>query len=244
MTPFSRIAPYYDSLMSHIDYPGWVDYLVKLFRTFHREPKAIIDVACGTGNVSLLLARRGYRVIGVDRSSSMLDVLSKKTAGLGVETVCADMRRFELPTPADVAISLFDSVNYLLTEDELEQCFTSVHRNLAPHGLFIFDMNTITALSTHWGNSITVRETDTLYSIWKNTWDVRDNISTLRLILFVKDRDRYLRFDELHRERGYPTPAVEKRLKQAGFVRSFVFQHLFLTPPSSHTARIMVVAER
>jgi len=105
-------------------------------------------------------------------------------------------------------------------------------------------MNTIFGLSTHWGNSVTLREVGAIYSVWKNSYDYKENISTLHLTLFVKDAERYERLEELHRERGYPIPVIEKRLKRAGFVRSTFYQHLFLTPPSSQTARMMIVGER
>ncbi len=244
MSPFSQIAPYYDTLMNHIDYPGWVEYIIKIFRALKKTPEVIIDVACGTGNAALLLAKSGFRVIGVDQSAGMLEIFKKKAAGLDITFVCADMRGFTVPQPADAAISLFDSINYLLTEDELEQCFRTVHQNLKPGGLFVFDMNTIFGLSTHWGNSITLREVGNIYSIWKNTYDYKDNISTLHLTLFVKNKQSYERMDELHRERGYPAPVIEKRLKRAGFAKTHFYQHLFFTPPSSHTARMMIVAER
>jgi ubiquinone/menaquinone biosynthesis C-methylase UbiE len=243
MSPFSRIAPYYDTLMNHIDYPGWIEYIKKFFQVFHKQPKVIIDVACGTGNASLLLAQSGFKVIGVDRSAAMLEIFKEKSRGLDIDFVCADMRGFEVPQPGDAAISLFDSINYLLTEEELERCFCNVHRNLKPGGLFIFDMNTIFGLSTHWGNSITLREVGAIYSVWKNSYDYKENISTLHLTLFVKNQDHYERLEELHRERGYPTAVVEKRLKRAGFIRCHFYQHLFFTPPASHTARFMVVAE-
>jgi len=206
MKPFTKIAPYYDLLMKRVDYPGWVRYLHQIFERFGIKPRKILDLACGTGIPSLLLARQGYEVIGLDNSEEMLKV-AMQNAELGdspkkeinllsrfqnlnseigrVRFIQADMRNFEIPEKVDVVISLFDSFNYLLTEKDLHKAYVSTYRALRKGGYFLFDMNTDFGLSQYWVNGTEIREIDGLLSIWRNSYDEKRKIARLDLTLFV-----------------------------------------------------------
>ncbi|MFO7676748.1 MAG: methyltransferase domain-containing protein [bacterium] len=242
--PFQEFARHYDRFMSHyVDYPGWVDYVGRIFARFRVEPRTVLDVACGTGIPSVLLARRGYRVTGVDRSEEMLAVLRRKAGDLPIRLVRADITDFSLAEPADAAISLYDSVNYLLTEDALGRCFACVRRALAPGGLFAFDMNTVYSLSVFWGNRVAPREAGGIRSVWDNSYDPETRVSTLKLSFWEAAPDGGLaRFDEEHRERAYTRHEVKRCLKAVGFGRVHFFTHGGFLPVGPLTVRMMVVA--
>jgi SAM-dependent methyltransferase len=242
---FARFAPYYDKFMArYVNYRSWAQYVLKLFRHYRVRPELVLDLACGTGVPTLLLARAGYRVIGVDRSEAMLAVLRSKVGSFPISVLQADMRDFRLPEPADAAISLYDSINYLLTRDDLERCFRAVSRNLKPGSLFIFDMNTAFGLATYWGNRTTVREVGDIHSIWRTHFDAETGISSLHLTFQVTEGGTRVRYDEVHEERGYATEEVTRSLQSAGFDRPDIYDHGTLRPPSPTASRVMFVARK
>lgn len=241
---FSKIAPYYDTIMEFINYKGWGDYVIEIFHKFKKKPKIILDLACGTGTPSIILAKKGYKIIGLDNSREMLKVMKEKAKGYDITILYADMRNFKLPSSVDSTICLFDSLNYLLTNEELTDTFNSVYNNLKRNGLFIFDMNTIVGLATYWGNHTFTREAKNVYSIWKTSYDREKNISTLYLTLFAKEGKEHKRIEEIHKERGYKISEIASCLKSAGFEKIRFYQHLTFLKATESNYRIMVVTEK
>lgn len=250
-------------MMRYVDYRGWVDYVERIFKRFKVKPQSVLDLACGTGIPTILMAKRGFRMVGVDRSAEMLEVLRGKRFGLPIDTVQADMTDFRLERPVDAAICLYDSINYLLTEDDLVRCFTCVRRALVPDGLFTFDMNTIYSLSTFWGSRTTPRNVEGVSSVWQNTYDEKTRISTLHLAFWeekpttggIRSQEseaasgepsavsrQPMRFEEVHQERAYTQKEVARALERAGFGPSRFFSHNTFLPVAPLTTRMMVVA--
>ncbi|HDQ99983.1 MAG TPA: class I SAM-dependent methyltransferase [candidate division WOR-3 bacterium] len=242
--PFREFARHYDRFMGHyVDYRSWVNYVERIFERFKVVPETVLDVACGTGIPSLLLARRGCRVIGVDRSEEMLAVLRAKVNGLPVTTLRADITDFALPEPVDAAISLYDSINYLLAEEDLVRCFTCVHRALNTGGVFVFDMNTLYSLSVFWGDRVAPRNAGGIESTWDSRYDPATRVSTLRLhFREPTPNGGFAEFDEVHRERAYSRHEVKRSLKAAGFSRVRFYTHGGFLPVGPLTIRMMVVA--
>ncbi len=241
---FSKFAPYYDQFMlRYVNYRAWVDYIIKIFKHFQIQPKTILDLACGTGIPAMLLAQKGYRIIAVDNSLPMLAILENKVRekGYDIKIINADMRNFVVPQEADAAISLYDSINYLLTESDLQSCFRCVATALKPDGLFVFDVNTIFCLRDFWDNTETIRQVNNIHSVWQSSFDPIQKISTLHLKVAI---DKKISFEEIHQERGYTTSEIEQNLKSAGFRDITFYEHLTFLPPTETTLRIMVVARR
>jgi len=242
--PFSRFNLHYDKFMiKYVDYRGWIDYLVRVFGHFRSDPKTILDLACGTGIPTLMLARRGYRMTGVDRSPEMLAMLEAKRGDLPVTTIHADIRDFSVPEPHEGAICLYDSMNYLLTEDDLVRCFSCVRSALVPGGLFVFDMNTVYGLAEHWGTQTAAREVGGIDSIWQHDWDPETRVSTLTLTFWEKAEDGKPgeKIVEIHQERAYYPREIERCLKAAGFTQVHFFQNGSFLEPGPHTTRMMIV---
>ncbi len=241
--PYSQIYPYYDVLMSFIDYKGWIKYIEKiLFRDNVRE-RLILDLACGTGTCLKIWLDKGYEVIGLDASPGMLEQARQKLNGRG-ELILADMRNFIIEKKVPIVTCLYDSLNYLLTEEDLLSCFRSVFEALKTNGIFIFDMNTLYCLKEHWDNQTITREEDEIYSIWKNEWDEVRKISTLHITLFIDKGNGYIKQSEIHQERGYPVETIRSLLEQAGFQNIEIFSHLTFLPVLETTSRIMIKARR
>ncbi|MEO0071210.1 MAG: methyltransferase domain-containing protein [candidate division WOR-3 bacterium] len=245
--PFSRFARHYDQFMTkYVDYPGWVNYVERIFKRFRVAPKRILDVACGTGIPTIILAKKGYHLIGVDRSREMLEVLLEKRKGLPIEVICADIRNFTLPEPVDAAISLYDSINYLLTEEDLRRCFSCVYQALIPDGIFAFDMNTVYGLAEFWGTRTMNRDTPEITSVWQNRFDPETRVSTLHLLFKEKLPDGTFgeSFEEIHEERAYTADEVRRALTAAGFTECHFYHHGSFLPVGARTTRMMIVARR
>ncbi|MCX7785206.1 MAG: class I SAM-dependent methyltransferase [candidate division WOR-3 bacterium] len=244
LPPFSQFAPYYDQFMlRYVNYRAWVDYIIKIFKHFQIQPKTILDLACGTGIPSILLAQKGYRIIAIDNSQPMLAIFQNKvqTKNYDIKIINADMRNFVVSEKVDVAISLYDSINYLLTESDLQLCFHCVAKTLKPDGLFVFDVNTIFCLENFWDNTETIRQVNNIYSVWQSSFDPIRKISTLRLKVTV---DNKVSFEEIHKERGYTEDEIEQNLKTAGFKEIRFYEHSTFLPSTETTLRMMVVARR
>lgn len=246
-TQFSRFASSYDEFMhKYVNYRSWVQYVRRIFARNRYRPKSLLDLACGTGIPTLMLAEYGYRIFAVDRSEAMLAVLRSKLKPrkYDVRPIQADMRDFDLPEPADAAISLYDSINYLLTPEDLARCFQAVYRNLQPNGLFVFDMNTVYGLATYWADQTSVRETGDIYSIWQTSFDPDTRVSSLHLTFYVTEGRRRVRYDEIHEERGYHPDEIESGLRAAGFKQNDFYRHSTFDPPGEYATRIMIVARK
>ncbi|RKY97759.1 MAG: hypothetical protein DRQ10_08195 [Candidatus Hydrothermota bacterium] len=247
--PFTGIAPYYDVLMQDVNYELWIDYVEELFKLFRVRPHKILDIGCGTGTPTIVLARRGYEVVGIDVSEDMLRIARDKTRTMpNVRFYLADVRRFNLENeaPFDAAISLFDSLNNILRENELFEAFRHVRAHLRPKAPFLFDMNTIYALEHYWGDKTRVREHEKIVSIWRTKFIKFKSLSQLHITLFVPEGDEsqglYRRIDEIHVEKGYPLIVLRRLLQKAGFHEVHIFQHLTRNPADEQVLRVMVAA--
>ena len=195
--------------------------LPKLLRTLraYRIPKStMVDIACGTGTLALLMARRGWRVVGVDASAGMLAEAVKKPEGPRdrVTFLRQDMRSFRLSAPVDVATCLFDSLNHVLSAGGLLRAFAATHRALLPGGYFIFDMNNELCFRQLWTSTQAVHHSDFMM-VLENSFSAAQRLAQSRVSVFLKQGGRYVQKNETVRERWYPDQEVAALLTRAGF---------------------------
>ena len=243
---FSTIAPYYDTLMSFINYTAWVSYIAQILELHGIKDRTLLDLACGTGVCLKLWWKRGYKIIGLDKSLEMLTICRNRLAPLDdgrIHLINGDMRYFTLAQSVPIVTCLYDSLNYLLTEEDLFSCFQRVYDSLAEHGIFIFDMNTIHCLRDEWGNSTFHRNDERIHSVWTNQFDPKTAVSSLDLILTVFEDGSQQVIHEQHQERGYALGLVRKLLARAGFEFS-LYRHLTFIPAQETDLRIMGVARK
>ncbi|MCS7258540.1 MAG: class I SAM-dependent methyltransferase [candidate division WOR-3 bacterium] len=244
LPPFKRFAFYYDEFMLRVvNYRDWVRYVVKIFEYYKLDVQRILDLACGSGIPSILLAENGYEIIGIDSSQEMLAVFASKiiNRNLKITLKHADMRDFTLDKKVDACVSFYDSINYLLTYEDLCRCFNSVAQALKSGGIFTFDMNTVFCLEHFWDNKKSPRVSQELYTIWENTYDPIKRISTLHLTVKTKTGEV---FSEIHQERGYYPYEISNALTNAGFNKIDFYEHGTFEPISEVTLRMMVVAQK
>ena len=242
---FTAVAAYYDTLMSFVNYAGWVQYIEEILAQHGSRKRIIFDLACGTGVCLELWKNKGYQTIGLDRSFAMLEVCRARFREMDnvPMLINGDMRSFALGCRLPVVTCLYDSLNYLLAEKDLFRCFQNVYEVLEPGGVFIFDMNTVRCLRDEWGNGTFNRQDDNIYSVWSNTFDYSTGISTLRLTLTVSNNGATQTFQERHQERGYPLASIAQMLSEAGFEFS-LYRHLTFQPAHEQNMRIMGVARK
>jgi SAM-dependent methyltransferase len=247
---YSALARFYDQLNSEIDYSAWTDFVETCFaRYLEKKPELVLDLACGTGSMTMELAARGYDMIGIDGSGEMLSEAFSRSlsAGKSILFLEQDMRSFELYGTVGAVTCCLDSLNYLLGEGELSTCFSLVHNYLDPDGLFLFDMNTPYKFRNIYGDNAYVMEDEIVYDEddsslvycgWQNAYDPQTKLCQFYLSLFEQNADgSFARADEVQTERCYELSEIQEALDRAGFACLGVWADFDFTAPTERTER-------
>lgn len=245
MDSYTGFAEFYDLFMDNIPYKEWSDYLISLLKEYSIHSGLVLDIGCGTGNITELLASSGYDMIGIDNSEDMLAAAMDKRydSGLDILYLLQDMREFELYGTVAAAVSICDSMNYILEYDELVTVFKLVNNYLDPEGLFIFDLNTISKYE-NMGDTVIAENRDEGSFIWENSFFKDKNLNQYDLTIFAKDDDnRYTKFEETHIQRGYTLDEIKNALSDAGL--SFITAYSAFTrePVRGDEDRIYIIAK-
>lgn len=217
MEQYKEFAHVYDELISSdIDYNKYSEAIHNICDVMNVNKDAYLDLACGTGNLTLLVAKPFKAAWGVDLSSEMLSVAEEKNRANSakIKYICQNICNLKLNKKFNLITCCLDSTNYILEDELLLSYFTSVHDHLSEDGLFIFDINSHYKLTEILGDNVfNYDENDVVY-IWEN--NLEDEIVDMYLTFFVKQGELYRRFDEHHTERAYQTDFIEKCLNQCG----------------------------
>ena len=245
---YNAIAGVYDKLNADIDYVSWADFFENCFDRFlGKKPTLILDLACGTGRMTRELSSRGYDMIGVDGSEDMLmEAYSSGTEG--ILYLLQDMRSFELYGTVGAVVCCLDSLNYLLSEEDVSKTFSLVHNYLDPDGLFIFDVNSPYKFESIYGDNAYILEGENgdgglIYCGWQNEFDKESGICDFYLSVFEENEDgSYFRADETQKERCYSPDTLVKLLESNGFEPLGVYGDFDLSLPREKTERLYIVA--
>ncbi len=241
---YTVLARCYDRLTADVDYETWADYVERHFRRSKRPVRSVVELGCGTGSLTALLARRGYRMTAVDLSPDMLALADQKCEGLGALFLCQDMSRLALLDRADAVISCLDSVNYVTRPAALRRTFQRVYQSLAPGGLFLFDVKTPAALEGADGQTY-LDEDDGLFCVWRGEYSPRRRICGYGLDLFLREADgSWSRGGEYHEEYAYTPRELEDFLREAGFTHIKVYGDKTMSAPREGAARIFLAARK
>lgn len=243
---YGSFAEVYDSLTYDVEYETRVEYIIELMKEFSDIPVSmVLDLACGTGTVSVQLCDRGYEVIGVDASEEMLAQAQKKKGDRDILFLNQEMSDFELYGTVDAVVCLLDSVNYVLDDEDLIRCFKWVNNYLNPGGVFIFDINTKHKLENVLAGNIFNDEKDGVFYSWENYFDDEENICEFDLNFFVQNRDgSYKRFNEIHYERAYTDREIKSMLKKAKLELVAVYDDLSREEPSKISEKVFYIAKK
>ncbi|MBN1458950.1 MAG: class I SAM-dependent methyltransferase [Armatimonadetes bacterium] len=243
---FARIAPHYDALMENVPYDMWADYVSRLALRSGRPiypGSRLLDLATGTGSMALQFAERGCVVTGIDISAPMIEEARRKAAArkLEAEFKCADIADFETTETFDHAICLYDSLNYLLDSERLEQTFACIGRTLGPAGVLIFDVNTIHALEQELFTQTSRPGAAVRYN-WKSRYDPRTRISRIKMNFRVVATNE--RLSVVQHQRGYTEAELRSFLYKAGFSDIVSYDAYRTSPPGPGSDRVFYVCSR
>lgn len=244
MNIYNEFAHIYDELMDDFDYEKWFKYIEAIFSRYEKVPKKILEMACGTGNISYFFGNKGYKLTSFDISDDMLaKAYSKLNKFKNIKLLKLNMIDFKLNDKFDSVISLCDSINYILKDEDLQGTFVNVYEHLESNGIFIFDINSCHKLKNTIGNNIFLEDRDDIFYIWQNEYEEENNISNFYLTFFhSEDGNTFKRFDETHRERAYRVEEVENMLLKAGFKTIDVYEGFTFKEPNLESERINFVA--
>jgi len=225
-----RMVPYLQELLAEHPVPG----------------RAMVELACGTGTVAVAMAQAGWRVNGVDLSPAMLDVARAKATAADVEIAWSqqDMRRLSVDAPVDLVTCLYDSMNYMLSSEDLLRTFCSVRAALVPGGAFYFDMNTAYAFECLWDDATYYTDGDDLCTVLSSGYDAYHQRTEVVVTCFRRVGALYEKVQERHVEQAYPPEQIATLLTDAGLRVEASYDCFHLTPPHDETMRILWVARR
>jgi SAM-dependent methyltransferase len=220
-----------------------------LLKQFNAFPRTLLDLACGEGTFCVAMAKRGIKVEGIDQSREMLKLARQKARRnhVNIRFRRMDMRNLPFVDEFDLVTCWYDSLNYLLRTSSLNETFSGVYRALREGGLFIFDMNTIHALSVSWQRQPYWLRQDTadIVDIQRTRYKANSQIAELRITAFLRRGKTWTRFDEIHRERAYQLSRLRQELARAGLRELACWGSIRkLTPPKRNAGRVWVVASR
>jgi SAM-dependent methyltransferase len=244
---YGGFAGVYDQLMDDFDYEGWADYYLEAIARAGVSPKDVCDCACGTGSMSVALARRGLRVTGVDLSAEMLEVASAKAraAAQKIMFVRQDMCRLALPKPVDAIICACDGVNYLATLARVRAFFEAAHAALKPGGCLAFDISSRYKLANVIGSAFFGEERDDVAYLWSNSYDAENRIIKMDVTFFIRNADGlYERVSETHRQRAHEADEIAELLQDCGFRGIKIYGDRTFEAPGAREERIHFFANR
>lgn len=246
---YENLAALYDGLMTETDYTKWAQYLDDLFKKAQAPGKKLLDLGCGTGNISLPLAEMGYQVTGVDVSSAMLQEAAAKSSAqnIAIQFIEADITQLDIEA-FDCAIATFDTFNYILEEENLQFLLQNLAMGLNDGGVLIFDINTPFKLQNVLGDNIFTYHDETVDYIWENQFDTESGILQMKLTFFVKDSisGLYKKRQEYHEQRLYEPLLLEMWLQLAGFSVLGIYNQLESAPSADleEAHKIVFVAKK
>lgn len=243
MNSYSDFAYIYDKLMqSDVDYEKWADYIENLFDLYGVNPALVCDLACGTGNITIPLAKRGYDMTGVDISEDMLNAACSKSGELDILFLNQSITRLDLYGTMDAFLCMIDGINYVITPRLLECAFRRIKSCfMNPNALFIFDISTRHKLENTIGSNTFIHSDTDIFYTWQNRYIKQKNISDMLLTFFVRQGRLYRRFEERHIQRAYTEEELLYMLKKAGFSKIDTYDELTFEKPRPDSERIIFV---
>ena len=245
MNAYHNLASSYDRLTNDVDYGAIVAFYHQILQREKVVPKTAVDLACGTGSVALLLAEKGYGVIGVDMSEEMLTVAFQRAMEQQQQPVfiCQKLQQLHLPRAVDMAVCALDGLDYILDPADCQKAIQRVYKALNPGGIFIFDVNTPEKLRAMDGQ-VFLDEDDDVYCIWRGEFDQDTNICSYGMDLFQRQGNVWHRSFEEHQEYAYGVEELRKYLKDAGFTHIRVYADGKLEAPGAGEQRVYFSARK
>ena len=245
MGAYEALAASYDRLTNDVDYEATVDFYYEILKQEALKPRTAVDLACGTGSVTEILARKGYEVTGVDMSEEMLTEAMAKVMDMEQPPrfVCQRLQELYLPRAVDMAVCALDSLDYVTDPADCAEAIRRVYKALNPGGIFIFDVNTPEKLRAMDGQ-VFLDEDEDVYCVWRGEFDEETNICSYGMDLFQRKGNLWERSFEEHCEYAYSADQLVGYLRSAGFTHIRVYGDRRLEAPKEGEQRIYIKARK
>ena len=245
MDAYHNLAVSYDRLTNDVDYESTVVFYYDILAREGLKPRTAVDLACGTGSVALLLAKKGLEVVAVDLSEEMLTVAQQKAQELPKPPrfICQPLQELRLYKGVDLAVCALDSLDYITNPDDCKEAIRRIYKALNPGGIFIFDVNTPEKLRAMDGQ-VFLDEDEDVYCVWRGQFDEKTNICSYGMDLFQRRGEVWKRSFEEHREYAYSESQLREYLKEAGFTSIAVYADREFCAPRPGEQRIYIKARK
>lgn len=229
MSAYTIFAEFYDMLMADVDYEGWSDLVDAFIKPRKGRSAKVLELACGTGNLSLLLHQKGYVMTATDLSEDMLAIAGEKAQeeGARMRFLVQDMADINIRDQFDAVVTMCDGFNYLLEDSSLEATLTGIHRVLKPDGLVVIELSSHYKLSAVLGQNTIAEQDDEVSFIWENHYDPQTQILDFDISFYVKSDEHpalYEKHVEHHRQRAH-----EMKNLLAAFEKYFIIESVLDT---------------
>lgn len=242
MDAYTSFALVYDLFMDNVPYEEWCEHISLLFKENGIEDGLLLDLGCGTGKLTQLMAQKGYDMIGIDNSYEMLD-MAKSVSDESILYLMQDMREFELYGTVRGIYSACDCMNYITEEEDLKKVFSLVNNYLDPKGIFIFDMNTPYKYEELLAENTFAENREEGSFIWENYYDEEEGINEYDLTLYIKgEGETFQRFQETHYQKCYELSTVKRLLEEAGMEYVAAYDDYTKEPASEVSERVLIIA--
>ncbi|GGM31062.1 putative methyltransferase YqeM [Paraliobacillus quinghaiensis] len=216
---YNKMAAVYDLLMEDAPYDKWQVFTEGVFNIYQNKINEVVDLGCGTGQITCRLAKAGYNLVGIDLAADMLTHAAKRAdeEQLKIQWVEQDLRELEIFDQFDAAISYCDVINYITTEAELLKVFNNTYQLLQSEGLFIFDVHALEYVESNLKDQIFSEMYEDMGYVWFCEAGDHPGEVFHDLTFFIQDQTQYERFDETHHQRTFPVATYQKLLEKSGF---------------------------
>lgn len=244
MEAYTGFAEVYDVFQDNVPYEEWCAYVTGLLAEYGIAGGLVLDLGCGTGRLTELLAEAGYDMIGIDNSWEMLQAaMDKRSAsGLDILYLQQDMREFELYGTVRAVVSICDSMNYIMEYQDLVKVFKLANNYLDPGGVFIFDLNTEYKYREILAGNTFAEDREEASFIWDNFYDEEEQVNEYGLALFIKEGGMYRKYEETHFQRAYSLEDVKRAICEAGMEFVSAYDAFTRHPVREDSERIYVIA--
>ena len=245
MDAYHALAASYDRLTNDVDYEATVEFYMQILEREGLRPRTAVDLACGTGSVTKILAQKGYDVVGVDMSEDMLTQAFQKVQDMECPPrfICQSLQQLYLPRGVDMAVCALDSLDYITDPEDCAEAIRRTYKVLNPGGIFIFDVNTPEKLRAMDGQ-VFLDEDDDVYCVWRGEFDEQTNICSYAMDLFQRHGGVWHRSFEEHCEYAYSQEQLTGYLKAAGFTHIEVYADRKFEAPAEGEQRIYFKARK
>ena len=245
MDSYNSFAEYYDGLMEDARYAERCRYILDAAARYDHAMGRTLDLACGTGSLTLLLRQHGVDVFGADGSIDMLNEAMQKSLAAGEQIlfVRQEMQSLKLPETLDTCVCTLDSLNHLTDEKDVQSAFFGVYGALKAGGLFIFDVNTVYKHREILSDNVFVMENERVFCVWQN-FPCDNDVVEIALDFFAEEDGVYYRSSEDFSERAYSEEQLRTMLKKAGFEVLAVCGDLCFDPPQPDEQRVIYIVRK